>query len=797
MKHSLIARSGNSVSPGKRFSSAFLFLCLTALFLSGHGLLTAQNDPIFSTDPGDYSNGAGYIDDCDGEGNPCIVLPPATEGEDYAFQLPLAEGLAYENVEFMIDANCQEGEIDIDSDGWIRMYAGNFCQGEFDPDDPEVLIFYVTAQDISTGEEQLIEVRLRILRYPFALVYVLDRSGSMNRVVQGTGLTRWHVLKQAVELFATRLDTFGLDYDRIAMSYFFTNVLQPDPPMGSGFLPATPVGVEEPDRTSAFIVADMNNKQSGGTTAMGKGLQDAVAKLNSIPHENTVRSILLFTDGRQNVVPLVNPDGQTLTDGTSLNDSYPAQEGSIKIFTIGIELYDTQVELLEQIAAENRGVALVSNAGIYAEFHDFFNDQFSLILKGFSPQVVLNEHGTLATGTAVYSFPLNRGISKLHIQLIHGKNQAVKLKLKKNGTDLTGLSVVRRGGFYLSHTIGFPLKNQTEKGSDGNWELVIEGNEGADFILTVFADEHWLNYSCQLSGTGLESGDPVQLEVSLDHRGSALLPPENKVRVLVFRPGEDIGHLLATYPWEQRDTLSDVDSPAEQKFLDLLHNDTAFYNEMKYRESILQLDGDQNGIYRGNFTGTSHTGSYKFVFLMEGEIPGFGNYRRREVHTRAISFGKVSNNSSEVTKDVNPDKGTATVTVRLVNRYRKYLGPGLSSRLGLSLKSEKASVEKVHDHLDGRYSFLVSGLAPGEDPVTAITYRGQVVREKALSKIDSPANPLRITDLGLLLLLIILILLHRAGNRWIRQNTPEWAWWVLLLALIIILVLKYTGILGS
>jgi hypothetical protein len=207
------------------------------------------------------------------------------------------------------------------------------------------------------------------------------------------------------------------------------------------------------------------------------------------------------------------------------------------------------------------------------------------------------------------------------------------------------------------------------------------------------------------------------------------------------------------------------------------------------------LHRDSPGCYSGQFDKTDLTGIYNVIFMMKGEIPRLGSFERTETQATLFKFAETSDSRTDVKVSVdNGQKKAVTISVRPMNKFKKYLGPGLKKWVNVDLKSSSARMAGVRDNLDGSYSFAFTGLAAGENPIVSISVRGVIVREKLLSKIGSPQCPWNLWQILVLLLIILLLILYYLKIP-VIQKLPKWLLWLLAVIWLIILLLIKLGIL--
>jgi len=156
-----------------------------------------------------------------------------------------------------------------------------------------------------TNEDFSITLTATLAIAPFlASALVLDRSGSMGEPCGDTGLTRIEALKSAVTAFTALESIEGIDLEGNVIpgnklgivSFSQDATIDKD----LTYLDANDNGYNE-------IMASVNQFTITplGKTAIGKGIQKAKEMLDSESDELYSKSIVVFTDGKENVPPLI------------------------------------------------------------------------------------------------------------------------------------------------------------------------------------------------------------------------------------------------------------------------------------------------------------------------------------------------------------------------------------------------------------------------------------------------------------------------------------------------------------
>jgi hypothetical protein len=196
---------------------------------------------------------------------------------------------------------------------------------------------------------------------------VLDRSGSMADPAGGTS-TKNSLLKTAVSVF----NSLMLPNDEIALVSFDDQI-------------ATPAPMAKVSAATVPPVLSGQDLDPRGLTWIGGGLQQGSTELGSATHTN--RSMLVLTDGVENVHPYVNE----LPAGTITNRTY----------AIGFGLpQDISVQVLNDVTANTHGDLIIT--GEISTDEQTFNltKYFVQVLAGVSRMdILLDPQGILMMGS--------------------------------------------------------------------------------------------------------------------------------------------------------------------------------------------------------------------------------------------------------------------------------------------------------------------------------------------------------------------------------------------------------------
>lgn len=660
-------------------------------------------------------------------------------------------------------------------------------------------------------DTESINFRVFLERLPLKLVLALDISGSMGRIVPGSGVSRLETLKDNVNLFVTTLQEFVQEGDSLGISYFSTTVYQPD----AALFPSSLVGLDA--GTVGTVASDLASRTPMQLTAMGQGLVDARDKLMGTVSPSR-RMVFLVTDGLQNVSPLVCNDGNTLkepdcaTGSVSgfLNTNQPQAIDSIRYFTLATWEAGLAPEILASIAHESGGEALTVIGGT-PSLEQWFGEGLVSFLEGGSPQTVYSGNFPNLDGDLAIPFVLNNNLEKLVISVIGNDIDSISLSLSKNDREVQPEKLLK-GRNYCLLALPFALLPDSAGNGitpEGSWVLSLSGVSDTPFSVIVLADDHLLRYRCRTDRPIYVVGDTINLQADLSYAGN--LPADSAVNVtaIVLRPGDDVGHLLATFSVPLPDSTIDSGSRAAAKYDMLIEQDSAFIRMLQSTEQVVPLSYTANGRFVGSYVSTELTGAYSVLFYVEGELPGCGKLQRVAIKSTVVRFGQVESEVPEVTDSIVYSSEQLKVPVKRVvlhirpkNVYGYYMGPGygstirvdvkrysngfylLKSRDKLQTSGDVPVVEQIIDNLDGSYDIVLSNVPLKVNPNIEIRVRGESLYQGKLYPVPFWAY----------LLFALLILLLFLTKYICKQRSKACRWLIrLLLLLLVIIILLHNG----
>jgi hypothetical protein len=582
---------------------------------------------------------------------------------------------------------------------------------------------------------------------PADLFLVLDLSGSMlDPAADNYDRSKLDVLEEAVGAFIDEWEVWDFDLSpRIGFIYFKTNVFGYD------------------DYNWQTTPSDFYNELTtnietyyNDLTAMGGGLQRALEHLNT---DNKAWKIVLFTDGMQNVNPMVNTITHEIKDGSAYYDSDvdpkdpPWNLDSIdaRVYSIGVGITNTTyIGLLMDISA--RGSSYFSYTT--SELDDYFTRVFVDIFPHSSPKIIDYRYGNLTGGTANELFTASRDLKLLMFKVMGDQNASLDYTLKKDGIDipLTPEMIVAKNTYKLVF-VKFPLEvNGQNIDSEGDWIMQISGNGQSAYKAAAIEDELKIKFSCSILAEDLKVGDDVGLEVRLEYQGEPVWGG-CEVTAIVLKPGEDLGNLLArtkvpqeNVQWNEdnsgppfhivptlRDSFETGLSNGHLKF-QVLMNNPEFVAKLNQVKRIVPLQSNGDGSFSGKYTETDYSGAYRVVFQVKGEVEEAGKINRTESKSFHVGYGNIDIKKSDLYV-IRGRKGSmqSMISIRPRDVAGNYIGPDYLKEVKFSLS--EGTVGRIIDRLNGRYSSNLN-FQDNTDPTVNVTVFDKQVYEGPFSSLE-------------------------------------------------------------
>jgi hypothetical protein len=604
---------------------------------------------------------------------------------------------------------------------------------------------------------------------PVALVHVLDVSGSMLGEACADCNPKLQVLKEAVQIFLDLWTLSAGPADQIGVQLFGTQVT----PLILNSPPLMPV--TEDNVSDVILEVDALDTAPNNLTAMGGGLQRAIELLQvvggvDIPN----RHVVLFTDGMQNVNPMVikneedspshyeivNQPGHPVSNVSANEPPINLKDlGEIKVHTIGVGATEPFMNLLTEIAEETEGThELTLNPD--QDLRQHYIQVLIESLRGHSPQLVGYRRGTLTGERQDEHFTIGRGGRRVLFKLSWNKDQKLSFVVRKDGVDLTSAGKIVDRGFYRLFALDLPaqIKGRTID-SEGDWQMVVTGPQNGKYEAAAIVDSSRLEYALRLKNLRLRAGEPLHFKVKLSREGRAL-SGEARIQATVSRRGDSLANLLAQAEMAVDKSSAAVEggSAVGTRLQNLLEReDTSRRLSAEVNTVTLQNLGD--GIYGGEFTATEVPGPYRVTVEIEGEDPHLGTYHREATATVLVLAGLPDVDMSVIrVTQTTVQQGMRTVDVSVTPRdgLGNFLGPDYGDRFRVVVGGQ-SSLQPVKDGLDGSYLMRLVA-SEEEDPKVSISVQDVPLFEGPFSGLAQLAEKRQIV-LWLLLLFLLLVVI--------------------------------------
>lgn len=565
-------------------------------------------------------------------------------------------------------------------------------------------------------------------RPPTDVVLALDMSGSMLHGACGTCDPKIEVLEDAVELFIALWQAVSIPGDRMGISYFRTQV-DTEPPATQPLL--------DLETQAGALIAHVQGQTTTmwDLTAMGGGLQTAVVTLDAAVNETAdpVRSeaIVLFTDGEQNVNPMVDPVTLEIVDdpGTSSSSNVVA-DGTVldsglgvEVSSIGIGAGGAYETLLQDIATSTGGVNRQTTAPD-ADLKQFFVEQLIDNLRDYSPQLVDYRRGTLPDRTGTETFTVNATPTQIVFKLSWPRGTRLDYRVIKDGVDVTSHCPIISGDFYRIATCDLPLDmNGRTVEAAGDWQMELSGERGTRYEAAVIVDEPQLGLHFAVGEVQQRVGTPLELSVQLlDGNRPLVDPPPSLVTATVVRNERSVDTVLGSRPGPWRRVNPGLGTTP----LEAAVREAKFWSMVGRVEETVILESQGDGTYAATLPSTTVTGPYTATFRVSGRHPRVGDYERMQTVTGVVRFDLASIDMSDVRLRRAGRQGASRIyelTVVPRDVHGNYLGPGHAHLLELVADRADGDGTAV-DRGDGGYTFRLIH-RPGVRPVLDLRVAGQ------------------------------------------------------------------------
>jgi len=578
-----------------------------------------------------------------------------------------------------------------------------------------------------------------VIRAPLAIVFVLDKSGSMDcgpnqplGLAGWSGCTaddpdKWSMLRDGVDLFIDTLTMQNphtkLDQDQFSVVYF-----------AGSTEPSTIVGTTGPtaflDRAafSANLPADADAIRAvlGGGTSIGDGIQDAITnKFSSVVEARQI--VVLVTDGQQNNELFLTGDGNNLemADGTTVLSTRTDGSGEpVAYFCLALDA-DSHASSYGALLSNltGGGSNFVVSDDLSASYSDDFAALMGAVFAGHSPQFIHKQLHLMTTDTIRQSFSVNADGSNLHFVANFKDTSAGRYRyfVVQNGIDRTTLAQQQVGSNAAALSIDF--LQHPEINSRGQWEvIVVPGARQLDVMaqqtvtpqvtLSAIIDDHRVEVDYAFGANRLIVGDRVRPRVQLRVNNQAV--EDAVITAQLIRPGADKGDLVARaqgIPHEP-EPGSEVNNAFSVKYGHLQLNNPDYLAPLAPVSTTITLNPQGGGVYAGNFGDTEISDNHRIVFRIQAQHPELGEIIRYQHLTAAVRFGPLVHNlvPQEILTRKSDNGYVHTLTyfpAYQVNGQTRLVGPGYEHLYDLQAPPG-TRLSGVVDNGDGSYTLTVT-----------------------------------------------------------------------------------------
>jgi hypothetical protein len=469
-----------------------------------------------------------------------------------------------------------------------------------------------------------------------AAVLSLDFSGSMSAPACPGCPTRAGLLKDAVELFVQLWSAVSAPTDRLGVNYFRTNVDDSFNVAGET-LPVLSDGGDD-------VIASVTAQTPNNSTAMGGGIKRGVEALTALSG-TPIRRVILFTDGMQNVNPMVGHQNTQLVIADQAgrpNSNVPGAPPfvldttrGIPVDTIGIGAGEDFVGLLQEIASVTQGHTWPTSDPAY-DLRRFFVEELINALKGFSPQLVAYRRGAVAATGSAESFAIESGAKKLVLKVSCKRGDMIDFSVERNGVDVTSAGRFINGAFYKIFVIDFPAKGPIN--SRGNWQVRIKGKASTAYEAAAIVDGGNIRYDATFDEPRPRVGKPLELVVRLTSAGKPIHRLA-RVTVTLIRPTSEVSRALAAIKPNELHAFEPGLSVYEQKQLALVQK-SARWIALKPRREQLVMQPNEKGEFRTRIR-PRVPGIYTAVVTIDGNVDKLGPFSRTVTAVTVVRSAKM------------------------------------------------------------------------------------------------------------------------------------------------------------
>lgn len=595
-------------------------------------------------------------------------------------------------------------------------------------------------------------------RFPMDIALVLDRSGSMSDPTPGDlePSSKWQALQDSIEQFvdfwateglttSTTTGGVGLSKDRLALIYFQSGV----EPISFGdtlYVPRGMTSTPGPTHPWAQISNDVKSKGPAGSTALGGGIAKGVTSWEDLPEPKNDLTVVLMSDGMQNVPPKVK-DGMGADIGKKVLEFTPGVETALSkkcrpILTVSMgNAADSFVQDMDTIATQTAGTnRLTTSKGTAAAFAGMLVES----LKGNTLSILFQSNAVLPTGTSSASrtVAVDGTARSLYVNLgwYSGAYRKPPLALRVTAPDGSQPTPVANVLGRSHQLVRFDLEKGVKPG-DWKLEVIRSGDATTNFPyqLSSYVEEKSLDFLLTLGGKRHWAGQPLELTAQLLFEGKPMKGLEGDLSVQVERPVTAYGTLMHETPTPERkpEQGPDPKSPYQMKLAELL-KDPKFLDQIgtKLDATPLKLKEADAGLYTLEYTDTDLPGTYRFHFTLETKDPEGNLLRRVETIEAQVDVQPYGPACELNTQKV--DTGVFDIFLTPRDEKGHFVGPGFEDDVLVNIKGE-GKVELVDTpKVDGTYRVRLTGVQ--DDTEIAVFVTGTPVAKGPVTKLE-PTKP--------------------------------------------------------
>lgn len=627
---------------------------------------------------------------------------------------------------------------------------------------------------------------------PFDLVFVLDKSGSMN--TSSGGDTRWDALETGVSAFLPFIAVAAADPtpsgSRFSMILFDGGIDGNSTPIFD--ILDGPAAADTTDEFEA-IETTLGGISPSGSTAMGAGLQEGIARSSDTSRP---RVIVLFTDGEQNVDPEVTLDGCGFENPDSdINPpDCPASDG-FKIITVGIGgPSGDYLTTLQALASNNRGSMILTDNGsdftgagtVAGDIGGTFQNIIGDALLDNSPQLVAKYAGPVQDGSNPASagpFRVNKKAEAVMLSFAFSQRAEVpnlaqlvgSINVMRDGTNVTQeFTPVINGNFPNVVTLIAPRQSARGGMRDLSGEYTVGLGPVPDgykpdlqYRMFAYVEERRFRANSTVDSVVHAAGDPVNVEVDLSYYGQPLDGAQVFLRVL--SPDGDMGEVLSGFSTDIGAQNED-DDIGVLKFNQLASSNPEFLAALALSENAIEMTANGDGNYSASFTLSENVGAVHLVYDVIAENEDhFGTIQRHWYETIYSRFDAIDLEQSALVSTWQDNQLLLDATFRRPNSF--LIGPGQARSFDFS----GVDVVSRTDNLDGSYQFVLD--TDDADIPIRISLAGETFYEGPAGWGEGPRGGILDMFMDLpwwkwVLLVLIVVIVLRLLRSFLRPSTP-------------------------